>query len=34
MARKVARGAGLAALEIEAMFGNSETLIRKILTPA
>jgi len=31
MARKIARGAGLAVQEIEAMFGNSETLVRKIL---
>jgi histidinol phosphatase-like PHP family hydrolase len=31
MARKIARGAGLAVPEIEAMFGNSEALIRKIL---
>ena len=30
-ARKIARGAGLAVPEIEAMFGNSETLVRKIL---
>ena len=30
-ARKIARGAGLAVPEIEAMFGNSEALIRKIL---
>lgn len=33
-AREIARGAGLAAAEIEAMFGNSEALIRKILTPS
>ena len=31
MARKIARGAGLAAPEIEAMFCNSEALVRKIL---
>jgi putative hydrolase len=31
MARKIAWGAGLAVQEIEAMFGNSETLVRKIL---
>jgi histidinol phosphatase-like PHP family hydrolase len=31
MARKIARGAGLAVPEIEAMFGNSEALVRKIL---
>ena len=30
-ARKIARGAGLAVPEIEAMFDNSEALIRKIL---
>lgn len=31
MARKIAAGAGLTVPEIEAMFGNSEALIRKIL---
>lgn len=30
-AREIARGAGLAVSEIEAMFGNSEALIRKVL---
>jgi putative hydrolase len=33
-ARKIARGAGLAVPEIDRMFGNSEALIRKILTPS